>query len=188
MEDERRLPIRELLVWRWKNKLYLRTFFLLLQLLYDEAFDLALSSTFFVNIFLWLQWNKTCFHLPIPTHFCSVRCSSRVLFTLAVEVHLKLDHKFAFWQYTDLPYLPNVFLKIFRLSLGSLSFQWGLTAALNNRHCGRASHMGATCALPSEDLFSRNREEDQPNLFLCLNVSLFLCWDYLPKLLTRKTW
>lgn len=144
---------------------------------------------FFVNTFLWLQWNKTCFHLPIPRHFCSVHCSSRVLFTLALEVQLKLDHIFAFWQFTDLPYLPNVFfLKIFRLSLGSLSFKWGLTAALNNRHCGRASHMGATCALPSEDLFSRNREEDQPNLFLCLNVSLFLCWDYLPKLLTRKTW
>ena len=137
---------------------------------------------FFVNIFLWLQWNKTCFHLPIPRHFCSVHCSSRVLFTLALEVQLKLDHIFAFWQFTDLPYLPNVFfLKIFRLSLGSLSFKWGLTAALNNRHCGRASHMGTPRAFASLGLWcfllSPNRGSSSEEIYVLF--SDFHLWSLL---------
>lgn len=171
------------------NKFYLRIFsstshfFFYCGYMTKLLTRLFLPFNFFLaNIFYGFNETKTCCHPPTPRCFCSVHCSSRFF------IHLELGSTVQAWSHICILtiYRPSLFTEFilleniqaqFRIQTQtSFEFQVGFDCSSLSITDTVAVHpdMGATCALPLEDPFSRGREEDQPNLFLCLNVPLSL--------------
>lgn len=120
-------PKKVLLGWGGTNKLYWRIFFSTSHFIFQYIYTmkrLGSSSLLLAqSYFLWLLCNKD----MVPFIIVSLG----PLLILALEMQLKLDQIFVFWQCTGLLYLLNsFFLNILRLNLG-LIFRQGLSAALS---------------------------------------------------------